>query len=417
MVLKSKIPRAIIYRISLACVICLTLLSCKHEEPFPLYGPEINFTGWDTTTAVGAIDIPDAAMLSRALMNTGDECRLKAFFNKLHYNKEIRIGFIGGSITEGSAASEFKKCYAVSFCSFLDKAFPGIDFLPYDAGIGATDSRFGCSRVQDDLLLYQPDLMVIEYSVNDAAEDTLEQKSSIEGLVRQCLNTGAAVIMLCMRAQNQNDDMQNLHLSVGNYYNIPVISYYDALNPLLQSGSLSWGDISPDGIHPNDLGHFITASLLYKFIRSAYINLGSDYCEPAAIPGFVYTDMYEFASAMKTGDTAAVITENHGWQIIPKVHERVGFISSHQGDSLILHTAWRELTLMYWYHEQQNGLLEISLDGQRIDTLSNYFAGGGTAGFMRKARLFLDNNAVDHDIVLHNLANEPFEIRYTIYAP
>ena len=36
-----------------------------------------------------------------------------------------------------------------------------------NAGIGATDSDYGCLRVQRDVLSQNPDLVIVEFAVND----------------------------------------------------------------------------------------------------------------------------------------------------------------------------------------------------------------------------------------------------------
>jgi hypothetical protein len=219
-----------------------------------------------------------------------------------------------------------------------------------------------------------------------------------------------------MMAKDQDDALQNLHLAIGQYYNIPVISYHNAIEPLIKTGAINWNDISTDGLHPNDLGHLITASLLFKHIRSSYLSLGSGHCSATPVPGYLFSDMYEFASIMKTTDTADVLLENHGWLITPVEYNRVDFTSSKSGKWLKFQTNWRELALLYVYNVQQNGLLEVIIDGQPIDTLSNSFA-GGWGEFMNMGVLYKDNISKNHNIILRNLANEPFHIKYVLFIP
>jgi lysophospholipase L1-like esterase len=400
------------FSIAILGFICQLLFSCKREEPVsPFY-----YTGWDTTYNAGSLVLPDASMLQRSIINAGDAGRMNLFFNKVRSSGEIRIGYIGGSITERYNASSYEKCYPVLLCDFLKKTFGAINFIPLNKGIGATGSRFGCSRVRDDLLSQKPDVIIIEYSVNDRIDDSLEVKGTMEGLVRQCLNSGAEVMMLCMMSRDGDDAVQKLHYSIGKHYNIPVISYFSALKPLLQSGAIEWNIIGSDEIHPNDLGHFVSAALLYKYLRSSFLNSGEVNTGIPSTPHYLITDLYESASVVNKTDMMRILTSNQGWNTKTNEYDRMEFLSAHSGDKIKVRTHWRELTLLYWCENSQNGSAEISLDGQPVDTLANNSI-NNWGGYMKKERVFLDNNVTSHTIEIRNLSNEPFDIKYILYAP
>ena len=82
---------------------------------------------------------------------------------------KLTIGFIGGSITMGSVSSTPQLCYAYHVFSWWKKMFPNSEMVYVNAGIGATDSQFGCARVQSDLLDQKPDFVIVEFSVNDSS--------------------------------------------------------------------------------------------------------------------------------------------------------------------------------------------------------------------------------------------------------
>ena len=78
--------------------------------------------------------------------------RLEKLFQKAKNGEKLKIGFIGGSITQGCLATEPCLCYAYHVYEWWCRTFPKADFVYLNAGIGATDSQFGCARAESDLL-------------------------------------------------------------------------------------------------------------------------------------------------------------------------------------------------------------------------------------------------------------------------
>ena len=53
-----------------------------------------------------------------------------------------------------------------------------------------------------------------------------------------------AVIMIEMTMDNGTSP-QNVHSDIAKAYNVPVISYHDAIMPEIEAGTIKWSDISP----------------------------------------------------------------------------------------------------------------------------------------------------------------------------
>lgn len=107
-----------------------------------------------------------------------DDTALAAVMKKAAKGEHVVIACIGGSITQGTISSgssdsdvPFKKSYADIFFEWWKDTFPEADFEFVNAGIGGTDSYLGVHRVNKDVLEYEPDLVLVEFSVND--EDSL----------------------------------------------------------------------------------------------------------------------------------------------------------------------------------------------------------------------------------------------------
>ena len=119
--------------------------------------------------------------------NPGYIWNIKNVMKRAEAGKKLTIGFIGGSITQGSLSSTPQKCYAYLVYEWWVRTFPNARFEYVNAGIGGTTSQFGVARAQDDLLSKNPDFVIAEFSVND--ESTEHFMETYEGLVRKILSS------------------------------------------------------------------------------------------------------------------------------------------------------------------------------------------------------------------------------------
>ncbi|MCD7842907.1 MAG: SGNH/GDSL hydrolase family protein, partial [Lachnospiraceae bacterium] len=85
------------------------------------------------------------------IVNRGNEERLEAVMRRAAAGEKLTVGFIGGSITNGSLSSTPQTCYAYLVYSWWKVTFPKADFTYVNAGIGATDSQYGAARVEEHL--------------------------------------------------------------------------------------------------------------------------------------------------------------------------------------------------------------------------------------------------------------------------
>lgn len=81
--------------------------------------------------------------------------RLKNCMRRAAKGERLTIGFFGGSITQGCAASDHERCYAYRVFDWWRRTFPKADMTYVNGGIGGTDSHFGVSRVWQDLLTHR----------------------------------------------------------------------------------------------------------------------------------------------------------------------------------------------------------------------------------------------------------------------
>lgn len=211
-------------------------------------------------------------MIRRAVVNPGNTARLADAMKRAQAGEKITIGTIGGSITQGTAASTTDERYANRALQWWAKAFPKTQLDFVNAGIGATDSYIGVHRVDADLLSKKPDVVIVEFSVNDT--DAALNLQTYDSLVRKILQAeNHPAVILLFTTQEDGTSLQDTHMQIGSAYNLPMISYKNAVLPEIEAGKFTWKDISPDNIHPNSVGHGIIGELLWSYFNSVYAKL------------------------------------------------------------------------------------------------------------------------------------------------
>ena len=207
-----------------------------------------------------------ADIVARSQLSTGDLGRLAKVFAKARRGEPIKLGVIGGSITAGAIASSPGNSYSGLLLAWWRKRFPKCEIDLVNAGVGGTGSMYGALRAGRDLLSGVPDLVVIEFAVNDNWTDG----EAYEGLVRQILaqpNQPAVILLFMMWERGGND--QEMQAKVGVHYHLPMVSFRDAMWLEMAAGRIKWSDYIVDTVHPNDAGHAAAARFLTAMCETA----------------------------------------------------------------------------------------------------------------------------------------------------
>lgn len=193
--------------------------------------------------------------------------RLKKCMCKAQAGEELTIGFLGGSITQGSLASEYKNTYAYLVFSWWKKTFPQAHFYYVNGGIGGTTSHYGVSRAITDVLMYQPDFIIVDFSVNDDANEFFQE--TYEGLIRKIFKweSKPAIVLLNNVYYDTGKNAQDYHNAVGKWYQLPHVSIKDTLYKKMKEGKYTKEELTPDGLHPNDKGHKLVANEIINFLE------------------------------------------------------------------------------------------------------------------------------------------------------
>ncbi|WP_340017199.1 SGNH/GDSL hydrolase family protein [Paenibacillus sp. FSL K6-1318] len=216
-------------------------------------------------------------MIGRSLLNKGNNVRLKRAIEKAKNGEPVVMAFIGGSITQGAGSAPihlqsyaYRSYESFKFMFALSKESP-VHLIK--AGVGGTPSELGIVRYDRDVLregTVQPDVVVIEFAVNDADDET--QGNCYESLVLKALAADNKPAVILLFSVFENDwNLQDRLAPVGWHYDLPMVSVKDAVVDQFhktkgEGNVISKKQFFHDIYHPTNLGHRIMAdSLEYLF--------------------------------------------------------------------------------------------------------------------------------------------------------
>jgi lysophospholipase L1-like esterase len=199
-------------------------------------------------------------------------------FGRLARGETVRIAYLGGSITAQDG-------WRPKTLQWFRQQFPAAKVEEINAAIGGTGSDLGVFRLRHDVLDARPDLLFVEFAVNDGGAPATQIHRCLEGIVRQTWRADAMtdVCFVYTLAGGMLDTLKADRLptsqaameQIADHYGIPSINLGREVARLEQAGRLVFqgdrpktdaekaalGDrilFSPDGVHPYpDTGHAV----------------------------------------------------------------------------------------------------------------------------------------------------------------
>lgn len=333
-----------------------------------------------------------------------DEAAIAAVMKKAEKGEKITIAVLGGSITQGTISNgksdslvTEKKSYADIFFSWWQETFPSTEVECINAGIGATDSYLGVHRVQADVLAYKPDLVLVEFSVNDS--NTPFFKKAYDNLVHNIAESeGSPAVMLLFMSQAEITSAQEIHSQIGFSYSLPMVSYRNVIKEMEETGKYSQEELSGDVVHPSSLGHAITGEILWKYLNSVY-EARADYGEP--IPMKEDTTTKRCYTNARILDSETIEPDSmEGFEKKEVFHAFPNSFSTENGGEIKFTVNCANVGILYYSQIDGNGgQYEVYVDGNLSATLNADFKGGwGNCASAKEC--FTSDTPAEHEIVI-----------------
>ncbi|MCD7742184.1 MAG: SGNH/GDSL hydrolase family protein [Ruminococcus sp.] len=218
------------------------------------------------------------AMIAKSLTSYGNVTKMQEKLTAAQSGEELNISYLGGSITEGVGAPNSDSCFAKLTYDYISEKFGTGDNVNYNnAGISGTPSTLGVLRLDRDVLAYDPDICFVEFAVNDGSES--DYQSAYESILRTLIENDVAVVLVFARTKDGHTCQEYMQTQ-GEYYDLPMISYSDAILYMFDNDQMTWEDFSDDESHPNEYGHTLVAEMIENYFDSVMEQTAEEYTYP-----------------------------------------------------------------------------------------------------------------------------------------
>ena len=352
-----------------------------------------------------------AAAVERAVVSTGNTARLGKAFDKAANGENVTISYVGGSITEGYAAGvKSPDCYAsLSAAAFQTAYCKGGTVTCQNHGIGGTPSILGNLRVSQEVLTESPDIIFLEFAVNDGKD--AEHRQSYESLVRTCLEAeNAPAVILLFTYMENGHTCQDQQQEIGAHYDLGMISVRDAVKPEFDAGRMKWSDYGDDNVHPSKAGHAFIAELIAKYFeKAAAAKRDSSYQMPAD----TLSPVLDCPAALH--DAVDLTYQNGAWAPgTNNEHFPAGFVyEPGEGNApLRFKVTGKTLYLVYKLSNDKNfGMLGVHINGALKKVVQGYGANAWNGPAVIRCADFDESTEMNVEIkMLDDHTDRQFEI-------
>jgi hypothetical protein len=376
------------------CINAYSNTPAMHKAVIKALLGEIKMQGVSPVDLSG-YDQPFAGPAPKDSLSRVRECRprqgLPNFFKKLKAGREVTIAWLGGSITQAGNG------YREQSTAWLQKQYPGAKISAINAGVGGTGSDLAAFRLGKQILAFHPDIVFVEFAVNDKNTDTARIHETMEGIVRQIWehNTATDICFVYTMTAEMAPALTEGRLppaarameDIAQYYRIPSIDMCLEVVALASAGKLVFkgrqdeypGQLvfSADNVHPYpETGHKLyteaIARSLQQMARDPENNvIAHDPGKPFTRNRFGQAQMLGADLLRRTGPWATVVHEKDGAGVLTPGTFPVLLKSGYPGASLTVRFNGTIVGL-YDVVGPGTGKWEVVVDGQPAKTYTRF---------------------------------------------
>lgn len=189
-----------------------------------------------------------------------------------------------------------------NYTAMLAEKFPQVEFI--NKGVGGNSTAMAAKRLQDDVLDLKPDLVVIQFGINDASVDVWktppetssrvslgDYEKNLRDFVDEIRNGGGEVILMTPNQVRWTPKLREMYgkppydpedprgftkilegyaqavRDVSRDLKVPIVDVYAFYDTPERSQS-DCADLLPDGMHPSEEGHAWVAAELGQLLAA-----------------------------------------------------------------------------------------------------------------------------------------------------
>ena len=192
-------------------------------------------------------------------------------------NRTINLVFHGHSVPAGYFKTPIVntlESYPYLVLQELKAQYPYAVINVINTSIGGEDSKSGAQRFESDVLIHKPDLLFIDYALNDRRLEIDSAKVAWESMIQMALVADIKIILLTSSPDQkldlkEDDTILDQHSNqiraLSEKYDIGLVESYALFKNEVNSGADLHSLMSQEN-HPNEKGHaLITKGILEYF--------------------------------------------------------------------------------------------------------------------------------------------------------
>lgn len=191
-------------------------------------------------------------------------------------NRTINLVFHGHSVPAGyfkTPVVNTLEAYPYQVLKALKTAYPYAVINIINTSIGGENAESGAKRFATDVLIHKPDVLFIDYALNDRGIGLDKAKASWEAMIKQAQEKNIKIILLTPSPDTsvhvlETGNVLEKHAiqikALAKKYGIGLADSYAAFKQVANSGNNL--DVYMSQInHPNEKGHALIAEAIRKY--------------------------------------------------------------------------------------------------------------------------------------------------------
>jgi acyl-CoA thioesterase I len=193
-------------------------------------------------------------------------------------NRAINLVFHGHSVPAGYFNTPNVKTfesYPYQVLKQLKELYPYAVINIINTSIGGENSVSGEKRFKSDVLIHKPDVLFIDYALNDRSVGLDKSREAWEKMIGKALKKGIKVILLTPtpdQAENILDPKAVLEKyaqqirDLSGKFGVGLVDSYETFRQVTVSGD-TLSKYMAQSNHPNEKGHLLIANEIMKYFK------------------------------------------------------------------------------------------------------------------------------------------------------